>query len=202
MIKNVVFDIGRVLIWWDMKLLYREIFNNDEEKVDWFLNNVCTPEWNLSMDAGKTFKQGVAEKQQEFPEYADEIAQFDINWQKAVPGFLDEPVQVLADLQTKGYPVYALTNFSTEKFAECQQRFPFLNSFDGLAVSAHEKLIKPDPRFFNLLCDRYNIKPEESVFIDDNEANIESAQKLGFKTILFKYPDLLRPQLQRLGVDI
>lgn len=201
MIKNVVFDVGRVLIEWDAKNLYRKVFENDAE-IDEFLDKIGFWEWNLSMDKGKSFEQGVAEKQKEFPEYAEEIAMFDTRWEESVPDLLAEPVEVLRDIKRKGYPVYALTNFSTEKFKLMLERFDFFDTFDGIVVSAEEDMLKPDPRFFNLMCDRYALNPSETVFIDDNEGNVDSAKSLGFETILFKYPDLLRPQLQKLGLDL
>lgn len=203
MIKTIVFDVGRVLIDWNPKSLYRKIFNSDEE-IDKFLNTIGFWEWNLSMDKGKTFAQGVTEKQAEFPQYAKEIEMYHTNWEDSIPGAIEESVEVLNDLKKNGYKVYALTNFATEKLELAKKRFNFLNIFDGIVVSAEEKMIKPDPDFFKLLCNRYKIDPKTSVFIDDSDKNIESAKKLGFNTILFSYPDIkpLRPQLQKLGVKV
>lgn len=201
MIKNIVFDIGRVLIWWDVKILYKEVFATEEDMNNFF-DTISFFDWNLSMDAGKPFAVGVKEKQEQFPQYAKEIAMFDEYWEKTAPYYLEEPVRVLKELKEKNYNLYALTNFSSEKFALSKKRFDFLNIFDGTVVSAEEKLVKPNPDIFLLLCKRYNFIPEESVFIDDSEANIKTAKELGFKTILFKYPDLLRPQLKTLGINI
>lgn len=201
MIKTVVFDIGQVLIGWDPKKLYKEVFKTDEE-IENFFNEIDFFNWNLSMDKGKSFTQGVAEKQIEFPKYQKEIALFDTEWKKTVTGAFDESVEVLKELKKKGYPVYALTNFSSEKFKIAQEMFDFLNTFDGLLVSGDEKMIKPDPNFFLALCKKYSLNPETSLFIDDNKNNINSAKNLGFKTILFRYPDLLKPQVQEFGVKI
>ncbi|MDD4556562.1 MAG: HAD family phosphatase [Alphaproteobacteria bacterium] len=199
MIKNVVFDVGRVLIAWNPYLLYREVFKTDEE-VDAFFKKIDFYNWNLSMDAGKSFAQGVAEKVAEFPMYEKEIRLFDEGWEKTVPNALVEPVAVLKKLKQAGYPVYALTNFSKEKFEKTLNRFDFFKCFDGIVVSAEEKMVKPDLAFFDLLCKRYHLKPEETLFIDDSEVNIEGAKVFGLQTILFKYPDLLEPQLNAFGV--
>lgn len=203
MIKTIVFDVGRVLIEWNAKLLYRKVFKTDEE-IDNFLEKIGFHEWNLSMDKGKSFDDGVAEKQAEFPEYAKEIKMYHTHWEESVPYSIDETVAVLKDLKKNGYKVYALTNFNSEKFDHTKKRFDFLNIFDGIVVSGEENMIKPDPEFFKLLCKRYNIEPQTSVFIDDSEKNIESAKELGFNTILFSYPEIkpLRPQLQKLGINI
>ena len=200
MIKNVIFDVGRVLIGWDPYLLYREVFANDE-KIDSFFKKIDFYNWNLSMDKGKSFEQGVAEKTKEFPELSKEIMLFDKGWEKTVESELSEPVEVLKKLKKAGYPVYALTNFSAEKFALTLNRFEFFKNFDGIVVSAEEKTVKPEAKIFEILCQRYALKPEECLFIDDSEINIEGAKKLGFKTILFKYPDLLEPQIKSFGLE-
>lgn len=200
MIKNVIFDVGRVLIGWNPYLLYREIFENDAE-IDAFLEKIDFYNWNLSMDKGKSFVQGVAEKTAEFPEFSKEIKLFDTGWERTVPDLQAEPVDVLKKLKKAGYPVYALTNFSAEKFSLTLNRFDFFNEFDGIVVSAAEKTVKPEAKIFEILCQRYSLKPEECLFVDDSEANIEGAKKLGFKTILFKYPDLLEPQVKSFGLE-
>ncbi|MFV0626478.1 MAG: HAD family hydrolase [Alphaproteobacteria bacterium] len=201
MIKNIIFDVGRVLIDWNPYLLYREVFQNDQE-IDAFFEKIDFYAWNLSMDKGLSFAQGVAAKQEMFPEYSKEIERFNSGWERTVSGQLDEPVEVLKKLKKANYPVYALTNFSAEKFALTLSRFDFFKNFDGIVVSAEEKTVKPEAKIFEILCSRYNLKPEESLFIDDSEVNIEGAKKLGFKTILFKYPDLLEPQIKSFGIKI
>ena len=110
MIKAVIFDIGNVLLGWDPKNLYRKVFNSEEE-VDLFLKNICDAEWNISMDAGKPFAEGIREKQAQFPQYKDLIALYDTRWEEMLSGVFEEPARVLKDLKAKGMSVYALTNF-------------------------------------------------------------------------------------------
>ncbi len=201
MIKAVIFDIGNVLLGWDPKNLYRKVFNSEEE-VDLFLKNICDAEWNISMDAGKPFAEGIREKQAQFPQYKDLIALYDTRWEEMLSGVFAEPARVLKDLKAKGMSVYALTNFSKEKFEVAYEKFEFFRLFDGIVVSAKEKLIKPNPAIFRLIAERYGLVPETTLFIDDNHKNIQTAKELGFQTILFQYPELLRPRLRLKGIDI
>ena len=186
-VKAVVFDFGGVLIEWDPRRLYRKIFQNESD-TEYFLKNVCTPEWNLSLDKGKPFKQAVAERIALFPEYADEIRAFDDN------------VALLRRL-AKRYPVYGLTNWSAEKFALTKPKFDFFDVFDGIVVSGVEKEVKPEPRIFQILLERYGLKADECVFIDDSQPNIDAAKKLGFTAFRFTTPEKLIADLKTAGVE-
>ena len=201
MIKNIVFDIGKVILHWDIFNLYDKVFKTREES-EKFIKDIDFYEWNLSMDSGKPFAQAIKEKQAQFPHYSKEIALFNERWLETIPYTYDEPLEVLRNLIKNNYPVYAITNFSEEKFEVFKKHYNFHNTFNGIIVSGSEKLLKPQPEIYQLLCDRYKLKPEESVFIDDSKPNTDGAATLGFKTVHFKYPDLLRPQLQALGVNI
>ncbi len=89
-------------------------------------------------------------------------------------------------LEARGAPLYAITNFSAEKFAEARLRFPFLDRFRGVIVSAHERLLKPDPAIFELLLSRYGLKAKECLFIDDSAANVAGARDVGMAAHHFK----------------
>lgn len=201
MIKAIIFDLGKVLLDWDMRGFYKNMFSSDEE-LNHFLKNIMNYDWILRIDKGEPISDAIKDLSNRFPQYAKQISQYETNWEETIPGQLDEPVEVLRALKAKDYPVYALTNFPADKFQLTKKRFDFFKYFDGIVVSGEEKIIKPDPAIFHLICQRYNLTPETSLFIDDNEKNINAAKALGFHTILFKHPDPLRPQLQSLGIDI
>ncbi len=198
-VKAVVFDFGGVLIEWDPRRLYRKIFQNESD-TEYFLKNVCTPEWNLSLDKGKPFKQAVAERIALFPEYADEIRAFDDRWEEMRGNAIAENVALLCRL-AKRYPVYGLTNWSAEKFALTKPKFDFFDVFDGIVVSGVEKEVKPEPRIFQILLERYGLKADECVFIDDSQPNIDTAKKLGFTAFRFTTPEKLIADLKTAGIE-
>lgn len=181
-IKNIVFDFGGVLVDWNPRYLYREIFDSSEEMED-FLANVCTSEWNVEQDRGRPLAEATKIKIQEFPDKAELIKLYYGQWVKTIGGAIQRNVDVLLSLQGK-FNLYGLTNWSGETFPIALDMFSFFEAFDGkIVVSGDEKLIKPDPAIFQVLLDRYSLNAEECLFIDDNEANIHAAQKLGFDTI-------------------
>jgi 2-haloacid dehalogenase len=196
---TVVFDVGNVLIRWDPFQVYREMIPDDEKRA-WFLQNVCTAAWNLEQDRGRSWEEGVALLVASHPEWESQIRAYDERWHEAVPGLIEDSVSVLEEMKGRGDKVYAITNFSREKWAECLIRFPFLQSFDGVVVSAHERVIKPDPAIFRILLERYDLAAADCIFVDDSARNIETARRLGMKGVHFVEPIDLRAELSRHGV--
>jgi 2-haloacid dehalogenase len=192
--KAVVFDLGGVLIDWDPRHLYRKLLA-DEAAVEEFLATVCTPEWNAELDRGRPFAEGVAELVERHPAHAAAIAAYHERWPEMVAGDIPGTVEVLAELRAAGVPLYALTNWSAETFAITRGRFEFLEWFDGLMVSGEERITKPDPAIFQLLLDRFGLDPAATVFVDDSEANVAAARRLGIDAIRFTGHDELRREL-------
>ncbi|TAJ28414.1 HAD family phosphatase, partial [Bosea sp. (in: a-proteobacteria)] len=192
---TVVFDVGNVLLRWDPTLVYRELIP-EAGKRDWFMRNVCTGAWNIEQDRGRSWEEGVALLVSRHPEWEREIRAYDERWHESVPGVIEDSVAVLAELKARGEKVYAITNFSREKWAECLIRFPFLQRFDGVVVSAHERLIKPDPAIYRVLFERYSLEARDCIFIDDSEKNIAAASETGMKTVHFIEPIDLRAALR------
>ena len=198
--RIVVFDLGGVLLQWNPRFLYRKLFPDDDEAMEAFLDTVCTEEWNECQDAGRTFADAVADL---LPAHADKvelIEAFGRRFDEMIPGAIDGTVDILHQLKRAGVPLYALTNWSAETFPPQRTRFDFLSVFDGIVVSGEEGVIKPDPRIFRILLERYAIAPEAAVFIDDNPKNAEAAAALGIHGIHFRSPELLRSELQALGL--
>jgi 2-haloacid dehalogenase len=192
--KAVVFDLGGVLIDWDPRHLYRKLLA-DEAAVEEFLATVCTPEWNAELDRGRPFAEGVAELVERHPEHAAAIAAYHERWPEMVAGDIPGTVEVLAELRAAGVALYALTNWSAETFAITRGRFEFLEWFDGLLVSGEERVTKPHPAIFQLLLDRFGLDPTATVFVDDSEANVAAARRLGFDAIRFTGHEELRREL-------
>jgi len=180
-VKTIVFDFGGVLVDWNPKYLFEDLFE-DKSKMDYFFKNVCNDAWNTEQDRGRSFSEGVNFLQKKYPEYYDYIQTYFDRWDEMMISDIPENVDALYQL-SELYPLYGLTNWSAETLPLAYKRFPFFEKFIGVVVSGEEKLIKPDPQFFQVLLDRYELIAEESVFIDDNMANIQAADKLGFHTI-------------------
>jgi 2-haloacid dehalogenase len=194
----VVFDLGGVLLDWDPRHLYRKLFPGDEPAMEAFLADVCTPEWNVRQDAGRPFAEAVAEL---LPKHADKMHLIEAwcqRFDEMIPRALEDSVAIVSELRTRGVPLYALSNWSHETFPAQRTRFAFLDWFDGIVISGSEGVIKPDPRIFRILLDRYGLAANESVFIDDNPKNAQAASAVGLHGIHFQSPAQLRRELQSL----
>lgn len=197
-IKNIVFDFGGVLIDWNPEYLYSKVFDTKEE-MDYFLRNICTNDWNVQQDAGHPLSLATAEKQLEFPEYKEEIAMFYGRWPEMLRSEISENTRLVKPLSEK-YNTYGLTNWSAETIPVAIERYAFFKYLKGIVVSGDEKIVKPDPKLYYILLDRYDLNPEETLFIDDNAQNIETARLLGFHTIHFT-PDVnLEAELRKMRI--
>ncbi len=200
----VVFDLGAVLIDWNPRYVYRR-FTSDETRIEYFLKNVATGEWNSRMDAGELFQAAIDERAREFPEWKEWLQAWRDHWPTMLHGPISETVQVFEEVvaqrrQGRLKGVLALSNWEANTFKIARARFPFLENFDARLISGEEKMIKPDPRFFRLLMERHGVVPERAIFIDDVDKNIEAATKLGFQTHHFVKAAGLRTRLHELGV--
>jgi 2-haloacid dehalogenase len=194
----VVFDLGGVLIDWNPRHLYRKLFE-DEAKMERFLSEVCSPVWNVTLDAGMSFDEGIAELLRRHPDEAHLIRAWKERWEEMLGGAIEGAVALLDELHAAGMPLYALTNWSAETFPIGRRHFPFLERFRDIVVSGQEKIVKPDPRIFELLVRRTGVAPERTVFIDDAERNVAAAARLGFRAVRFTDPESLRASLTALG---
>ena len=194
--KVLVFDLGGVLVDWNPRHLYRKLID-DEDDINTFLAEVCTPEWNLKQDAGRALAEATAERLALFPEKKTLIEAFYGRWEEMLGGEIAETVEILRELKNRGEILYALTNWSGETFPIALRRFGFLQWFRGTIVSGTEKLAKPDPTIFHLLLDRYNLQAEDCLFIDDSKVNIEAAGEIGFETHHFTSANGLRQYLNQ-----
>ena len=200
-IDAVIFDIGRVLVAYDPRLLFRQILP-DEAAVERFLAEVCTSEWNYQQDLGGSWDVAIAERIARFPEHEEAIRAFRTRWQEMVPGEIPESVALLEALHRNGVPLYSITNFSRDTFVETKARFPFLSLFRDIVVSSEEGVGKPDPRIYRLAIERFGIEPGRSLFIDDIAANAEGARAVGLQAVQFVSPEGLRADLERFGLPV
>ncbi|PIA78672.1 HAD family hydrolase [Gaetbulibacter sp. 4G1] len=199
-IKNIIFDFGGVLIDANPRYFYQDVFN-DSEKMELFLETICSASWNLKQDAGRSFSEATQELINKFPDYTDEIKLYYSNWPKMIKGPIKENVNLIDKLKIH-YRLFGLTNWSAESFPIVYNQYPFFKKFEGIVVSGDEETIKPDIQIYNVLLIRYNLKAYESLFIDDAKENIEAADKLGFKTIHYKDRGSLKHELKKFNINI
>lgn len=201
-IKNIIFDFGGVLMDWNPSYFFKDYFN-DDEKMEFFLKNVAVDDWNAEQDRGRTLKEGTEILIEKYPEWEKEVRAYYDNWTTMLRSDIPKNVEVLRKLADTDYELFGLTNWSHETFPYALANYDFFELFKGkIVVSGEEKLIKPDPKIWELLLDRYSIKAEESVFIDDNAKNIETAKTLGFITVHVTEETDLQTELEKLGVVI
>jgi 2-haloacid dehalogenase len=201
-IQTIVFDLGGVLIDWNPRYVFREIFKNDEEKVEWFLSTICTPEWNAQQDAGRTMDEATEALVSMHPQHETHIRAYYERWQDMLGGPIDGTVEILREVREGPHRLYGLTNWSAETFPVALERYDFLSWFEGIVVSGKIGLIKPHAAIYHHLVETFDLEPAATVFIDDSPANVEAARDLGFRSIRFEGPAELREALRELGVRI
>ena len=191
---NLIFDCGGVLLDWDPHHLYDPYFE-DRSKTDWFLQNICTLDWNLQMDGGKPFAEGVAELSARFPKWAKEIDMFHSQWIKMIGGPIPGMLEFVQEMKTAGHGVYGLSNWSSETFSLIKDDYPVFQLLDGIVISGYEGVTKPGPEIYNLFLKRYSLRASDCVFIDDNAANVAGAEAVGIRGIRFTSVEALRAAL-------
>lgn len=199
-VEAVVFDLGGVLIDWDPRHLYRKLFPGDEAAMEAFLATVCTQEWNEEQDSGRSWDEAVAVLCRTHPRHRDLIAAYHYRWEEMLGGEISGTVDILAELRARQMPLYALTNWSAEKFPIARDRFPFLAWFRAIVVSGEIAMRKPEPRIFRHLLARHGLEAERTLFIDDSARNVTAARAEGMQAVQFTSPEALRAQLTARGL--
>ena len=201
-IKNILFDLGGVLVDWDPMNVYKSVFE-DEEKARWFLDHVCTMDWNDQQDGGRRIAEGVAIKIQEFPEYQKEIELYYEKWHEMFLGIFENAVDIQQKLiANPNFKVYALTNWCAEKWELALELFPFFKDFDGVVVSGEVKMRKPHDDIYHHTFTTFNIQPEETVYIDDNPANIVAGKRNKLHSIHCVDPNKLSEELLKYDIQL
>lgn len=199
-ITTIIFDLGGVLIDWNPRYVYRQVFDN-EEKIDWFFENICTSDWNEKQDAGRSLQEATEELVARHPEYESEVRAYYGRWEEMLGGPISETVDILRQVKDSGrYKMYALTNWSAETFPVALERYDFLKWFDGIVMSGEEKTRKPFADIYQTLLDRFKVEPAEALFIDDSLRNIKGAEAVGINGIHLQSPQQLSAELKQMNI--
>ncbi|MEO0032577.1 MAG: hypothetical protein RIS94_2335 [Pseudomonadota bacterium] len=200
-IEAVVWDIGRVLVQWDLPRIWRNAIPDDAERAR-FCTEVVSEAWHFRHDAGEPMDAMVAERKAQFPQAADLIELYRTHWLEAVPGPIAGTHELVRALAARGMPQYAITNFGADTWAMFRPTFPVLDHMREIVVSGVERLVKPGREIFDLAAARFGHAPGAMLFIDDNPANVEAARALGWQAHLFADDgaDALRAEFEGRGL--
>lgn len=198
-VEAIIFDVGKVLYQWDIRNLYAKLID-DPAELDHFLSNVLTLEWHDQHDAGRPLAEMVAELTAQYPDHAELIAHYVPRWLETIPGPVPGMLDLVEQLAVTGYPIFGITNFGVEFWDMFRPTAPVFDLFKDIVVSGAEKLTKPDPAIYRLAIDRFGIDPARTLFIDDREANIDSAIACGLQGHIFRDAETLQADLAARGV--
>lgn len=198
-VSAVVFDVGRVIVQWDLRTLFAKL-TEDPDELDWFLANVVTEEWHFQHDAGVPLAEMVPQRKAQFPEHAALIDAYATRFLETIPGRVAGTGALIEALAERGVPLFAITNFGAEFWGQFRPTEPVLDYFRDIVVSGQEKLAKPDPAIFELAAQRFGHAPQAMLFIDDSAANVAAARKLGWQVHHFRDAEALQADLAARGL--
>ncbi len=197
--KAIVFDFGGVLIDWSPYHLYRKLLPSDDA-VREFLEEINFSEFNKKLDAGYSFSKMKEELLLKYPRQQELVRAFFERWMECTGDAIQPTVDIMLEVKAAGYPVYGLSNWSHETFPRLMHRYPFLPLLDDYLLSGMAGVAKPDEEIFRLFLQRIERNAQDCVFIDDAQANIDAANRLGFAGILYTTAPQLRADLVNLGI--
>lgn len=197
--RVVVFDIGRVLIEWNLRYLFEKLID-DPEELNWFLANVVTEQWHYQHDAGRPLAEMLPERKALFPQQAALIDAYADRFLETIPGLVAGMPELVERLAERGVPMFALTNFGVELWDRFRPTFPLLAHFRDIVVSGVEQRAKPDPALYAIAEARFGAAPQEIVFTDDNPTNVAAARARSWDAHLFTGAEGLERKLIALGL--
>lgn len=194
-IDTIIFDLGNVLIDWNIQYLYQQVIP-DETRRTYFLTHICNPAFNAMQDAGRSFDEATEVKVAEFPDWEAEIRAYYGRYPEQFKGPIQATVDILSHLKDSGkFRLLGLTNWPADSFPWARETFPFINWLEGVVVSGDEKVIKPDPKIYQILFERYEVEPTRALYTDDNLNNVEAGQALGLNIIHFQSSEQFQQEL-------
>ena len=201
LIETIIFDLGNVLLNYNPKeLLLR--FTQDVQLIESFIKKINYSRTWFDLDRGTiTMNEAKEYFISHYPEKKDLIISYLEHWVDALTP-IQENVEILKELHEKGYKTYILSNFMQEAYEIVKNKYDFFSLVDGKVISYEEHVIKPEKEIYQILLSRFNLVPEECVFIDDHQFVLDAAKKLGINTILFHQETDLREELRKLNVNI
>lgn len=196
----IVFDIGNVLIRWDPHAAFRHSFD-DDAAIDALFAEVGFFDWHHQQDCGRSRADAVAAIAAQWPQHAELMNGFFDRFGLTVRDKIPGSWEIVVELRARGHDIWALTNWGPDTWGVASPLHPELDTmFDGIVVSGHERLAKPDPGIYDLFCARAGAAPEDCFFIDDTAANVFAARAAGWQAHRFSGAEDLRGELQGRGL--
>lgn len=201
MIKNIIFDLGNVLLKFKPEEFLLQ-FTSDKEYIKQFVTKITRSKLWLDLDRGyESLENAEVIFISKYPEEEELVSLFFNHWMEMLTP-IEENISILLDLSESGYKTYILSNYIKEAFKFVKDKFDFFTLFDGQIISGEEKVIKPEKAIYESLLRRYQLIPEESLFIDDILFFLKPAKKLGISTIWNRPHTDLRKELKKFNVVI
>lgn len=201
-ITGAIFDLGGVVIDWNPMYLYRKIFAGDEAKAADFLARICPQAWNVQQDAGRPLAEATEERVTMFPEWESKIRAYYDRWIEMVGGTVPGTADILRELKALGIRLFALSNWSRETFSRVVGDYGELALFEEIVLSADHGCNKPEERIFRIALERFGLPGEALIFVDDNHANVNAAEAMGLRSLVFTDAVQLRRELVGLGIPL
>ena len=198
-VEAVVFDVGRVLYRWQLAHLFAPMVD-DQARLDTLLGEVVTEQWHFQADQGRPLADMVAERIAAYPSFEREIRAYATRFNESIPGPVPGSLELVEQLDAAGVPLFAITNFGAEFWAGFRPTAPIFDRFRDIVVSGEEKLAKPDPAIFALAERRFGVPAQAMLFIDDNQANVDSAAACGWQVHHFTAAPPLAADLAERGL--
>lgn len=198
-IRAVVFDIGRVMFEWQLSALFEKLID-DPAELEWFLTHVVTEEWHFEADRGASLAEMIPARKALFPDQADLIDAYATRFGETIPGPVPGTLELVRQLHEAGVPLFCLTNFGSEFFADFRKSQPIFDLFEDIVVSGDEKVAKPEPRIYEIVEQRSGCSGSQIFFTDDNISNIQAAQKRGWIAHHFTSAPDLAQKMGELGL--
>ena len=200
-VKAVLWDLGNTLMDWDPKRLYSKLID-DDHAVEEFLSGICTMDWHTYHDRGVSMVDNRAALIARHPDKEDLIRAWDERWDDMFNGTLPGVLEIFEHLDTQGVPQFALSNMPAEKWPAVQRLYPFTQTLIDTVVSGEEGLVKPDPKIYELTKKRISSKPEETLFVDDRQDNVDAAIRCGFQAVRFVDAETLKSDMLARGLPL
>ena len=181
----VIFDVGNVLYGWDPESFLARQIIDDEARLQ-FIEDIDLYGWHESLDGGRPYDEAAAELAESFPQYAHLIAAWSDRFGETISGPVPGVHAIVHALESRGVPLFAITNFSADFWPPFRAReHALFDRFSGIVVSGEVKLLKPDPAIYYLALDRFRLRPSEALFVDDRAINVAAAKAVGMHAHLF-----------------
>ena len=197
MIRNIIFDVGKVLVSYEPEAYMRKLGLDEAARAAVNQAMFENPLWGQADKGVMTPEEFLEAYIAGAPEYEKEIRLIHSTVGNTVE-LLPYVMDWIEDLKKRGYGIYILSNYGENMWNQTRDKMQFLSLADGAVFSYTCKMLKPEKEIYLYLCEKYGLIPEECVFIDDRQVNIEGGQKVGIQGILFKDYDQAKDRLEEL----